>query len=281
MARAIKLDANALHYYGDRSRSGAGDVDTPAALMTCEVALSSVTTQFEEEYAPEVRPEVPDETGCGVIEWMASGVALGGGKFAPYTRTVAGNSFLKSVPCKSIPARNNYPKALADAANQFAEHVQMPAKAIINVVNGKPRVEVDDQDLHTYRYQDLRAYSKQFKFPANPCGDKTFCEAGGSQAMAAFNRLEFSLERAAARAGNKPDVCRNQLKEVKAKAAWFETFHAEAVASHEWIAGATYKTKKGVKLSEKQLIAAFADNGKLAEDRLDEKYCNKPAKSPK
>jgi hypothetical protein len=96
--------------------------------------------------------------------------------------------------------------------------------------------------------------------------------------MGVYNRLEFSLERAAVHAGGKPELCRDHLKAVKAHAEWFETFHAEAVQKRTWVAGASYKTKQGTKLSEKQLIAAFADNGKLAEDRMTEKYCRKPAK---
>jgi hypothetical protein len=276
MARAVKLDANALHYDGERTNGGT--IDVPTQLMECEVALVGTTTQFEDEYIPEPAVDAGFELGCGLVEWTAEAVQIGNGQFAAYTRSVSTTSALKPVPCKSIPARSNAPKGLAGASGQFAEHIEMRARDLIEVVHGQPTIEVNKEDLHTYRYQRMRAYSKVHKFDKNPCGDKIFCEAGGSEVMAAYNRMEFAFERATAHAGNNPELCKGHLKTAKMRAEWFEPFRAGSIAKHDWIAGATYKTKKGAKLSEKQLIAAFAEAGQRADDRLDDRYCNKPAK---
>ncbi|MBA3404525.1 MAG: hypothetical protein H0U13_07585, partial [Gemmatimonadaceae bacterium] len=64
---------------------------------------------------------------------------------------------------------------------------------------------------------------------------------------------------------------------AKAQAAGFETLRADLVKSGEWKSGATYKTKKGAQLKEQDFIRSFAEQGKLADDRLLEKYCDKPA----
>lgn len=278
MARAVKLDPGALRYYGSTKH---GTVDIATALLTCEVQLSAVTTQYEEEYSPEAPVEATFEVGCGMIEWFARGVRVGDNQFANYTMGF-GRTNVEHVACKSLPRASKLPKNMSEAVAQFAEDINLPARDIVHIASGKPTVAVDEDDLHTYRNQQVRAYSKIFKFVKNPCGEKdVFCELGGSQAAQVYNRMEFSVERARVRAGDKPEVCTAQLKNIKAMADWFTTFHDESVASKKWVAGARYKTRKGAILTEKQLIAGFADAGKLAEDRLDARYCSKPAATDK
>jgi hypothetical protein len=276
MAKAIKMDPMTMRYYG---RAGGGDIDVPTELMECELSLTGASAEFGDEYKPEVAEKTEEETGCGVVDWLAEGVSLGGGQFAPYSRTQGGVSYAEKIACKKIPAHGNAPKAFRDATSDFAEYMEIPANKLVVVLDGKPYMETNDEDLHVYRLQKLRAYSKLMKFTKNPCGgDKVFCEAGGSKTAEKFNRLEFALERADAHAGSDPDRCKAQLKDAKREADAFEQFHADAVKSGDWIAGATYKTKKGAKMSEKEIIAAFEDKGKLADDRLTERYC---AKKPK
>jgi hypothetical protein len=275
IARAVKLDAEALHYMGP-TRSDS--VDVPSALLRCEARLVALTLEFGDEYAAETAPDAGSETGCGEIDWLAEAVRIGDGKFAGYTRSAGGNTALERIACNKIPARGNASKVFADSIASFSEHVDVPLNALVIVLDGKPTTEVNQSDLHTYRYQKLRAYSKQFKFAKNPCGEpKLFCEAGGSQTAAAYNRLEFRIERAEAHAGVRPEMCKEQLEEAKAQAKWFEGFYDEARKSGSWVAGATYRTKKGARLEEKALVAAFADKAKLADDRLTERYCSKPA----
>jgi hypothetical protein len=278
LARAVKADPSALHYYGEQ-KSG-GSVDVPTVLMECEVEIAGTSTQVADDYVPEATPKTETEKGCGVIEWLADGVQLGARSFAPYTRTAGGNSFVERKPCNKMVKKNRYPRALLDAAKDFADHVNVKLGDLVIVTDGKPYTEVNEEDLHVYRYQKLLAYSKAWEFSKNPCGgDKVFCEAGGSQAAAAYNRLEHELARAAVHAGAKPELCKAHLKEARARAAWFEEFHTRGVKSGDWIAGATYKTKRGEKLKERDLIAAFADKGKLADDHLVDKYCTRPAAS--
>jgi hypothetical protein len=275
MARVKKLDVTAFRYLGGTKN---GSIDVPTALMKCEVGLAATATQFGDEYVPEPSVETTTRAGCGKIEWLAGGVQIGSGQFAPYTRTVGGNSFVEEMPCNKLPKANRMPAALRDAAMAFAEHVEVPLSKLVIVTDGKPYTEVNDEDLHVYRYQKLLAYSKVFQFRKNPCGDeKTFCEIGGSQGAAAYNRLEHYLDRAAAHRGGAPDRCKDHLKQAKERAEWFNNMHAEMVKSGKWITGATYKTKKGAKLKEKDFIASFAEKGKLADDRLLEKWCSKSA----
>lgn len=53
----------------------------------------------------------------------------------------------------------------------------------------------------------------------------------------------------------------------------FEAEHDRLVKSKTWIANATYRTKGGTKLKEKELLAAIAADEKLVEERLDSGFC--------
>jgi hypothetical protein len=75
-----------------------------------------------------------------------------------------------------------------------------------------------------------------------------------------------------------PTQCKAQLKEASAQIARFDDFVAEAVKTGTWIPSATCKTRRGAKLAENDLVASFADSGKLVEDRLLESHCAKPAR---
>ena len=274
IARVKKIDAKAFRYYGDAKKSGM--IDVPTRLLECEADLVGVVARFADEYAPEVAGTAAVEKGCGVIEWLADGVQIGSGTFAGYTRTAGGNSFVAKVECNKVPKADRYPGALADAVKEFKEHIEK--KNVVIVTDGKPYVEANDEDLHLYRYQKLLAYAKDFELSSNPCGSlKLFCEAGGSRGAAAYNQLEHHLDRAAVHAGTDPERCKAHLKQAKAEADGFEQLHTDLVKRKEWVTGATYKTKKGAELSEKDFISSFAEKGKLADDRLLEKYCAKPA----
>ena len=280
--RAQKFDENALRYYGSRP-DGSGTVDVPTALLACEANLLAAATQFEDEYEPEVAAQIETEKGCGVIEWLADGVQVGSGKFAAYSRTAGGMSYAERVPCGKLKKKNRYPKALRAAVAELADHLDLKVKDLVVVTDGKPYIEQDDDDYRLHRYQKLIAYSKKFTFSKNPCGgEKVFCEAGGSRSIEAYNRLEHHLDRAAAHAGENPDLCKSHLKQAKERAAWFADFHAGAVKSGSWIKGATYRTKKGATLEEPDLIKSFETKATLADDRLLQKYCNSaPTKTAK
>jgi hypothetical protein len=277
--RTKKADATAFRYIGSLNGSM---IDVPSNLLECEVKLAESRAQFEDEYKPEVASKVETERGCGVVEFAARGVQVRGGSFAPYERSPGGASLVERIACTKIPKHSKLPAPLKHAAAAYAEHAQLKLKDVVFVVKGAPTVEEDDDDLRLYRYQLLDAYSRKFEFAKNPCGDgKTFCEAGGSKSATLFNRMEHALDRAAVHAGKRPDRCKKHLEEAKKQADWFAQFHADAVKSKDWVGGATYKTKKGVKLAEKELLAAFETNGKLADDRLLAKYCTKAAQGPK
>lgn len=276
LARAVKADPMTVHFFGEVGKYGTADV--PTLLLECEVQLAAMSAQFADEYTPETAPTTEYETACGVVDWVAAGVQIGAGKFAPYSRSKGGASSPERLACNKLPARGNANAGFSDAIQDLSQYLDIPAAKLVITVDGPPSIEVNDEDLHTYRYQKLRAYSRQYKFAKNPCGGaRVFCEAGGSRAATAYNKLEHALDRAAVHAGKAPDACKAQLKDAKAHAAWFEEFHADAVKSGEWVAGATYKTKKGDKLTEQALIAAFADKAKLADDHLLDKYCTRPA----
>ena len=168
---------------------------------------------------------------------------------------------------------------MAAAVKEFAADIEMKLSDLVITVKGPAYIEVDDDDLTPHRYQLLTAYSKKFVLGSNPCGKgKTFCEAGGSRGAAAFDELEHALERAAVHAGKSPDRCRTFLKTAKTQAEWFAQFRDDAIKSKDSISGATYKTKKGTLLKEKDFVAAFARRGEQAQEMLDTKYCAKPAK---
>lgn len=90
------------------------------------------------------------------------------GQFAGYTRTAGGNSFVEPIACNKMPRHSNAPKAFAEAIASFAERVDLPQRSLVIVLDGSPTVEVNKEDLHTYRYQRFHAYSKEFKFAKNP-----------------------------------------------------------------------------------------------------------------
>jgi hypothetical protein len=89
--------------------------------------------------------------------------------------------------------------------------------------------------------------------------------------------MEHALARAQVHAGSNPQLCKSHLKDAKSRADWFAEFYADSKKSGSWIAGATYKTKKGKKLKEAALVAKFEEKGQLADDRMLGAYCDSPA----
>jgi hypothetical protein len=272
ISRVKKLDATAFRYLGK-------DVDIPADMLSCEHGIAGVAGYAEDRYIPETAAPAPLEKRCAAVDFLIDGVQLGGGRFAPYTRTVGGRQAMEEMPCKKLAKRNKYPKAMTAAVREVADEAGLKLSEITVVAKGAPYIEGDDDDGRLHRYQIVTVYSKHFKLSGNPCGTgKVFCEAGGSRGAAAFNKAEFALERAAAHAGNDADKCKKFLEEAKQQGEWFAKFREDQIKSKSWTSGATYKTKKGVKLSEKEFVAAFAKKASAAEEMLDNKYCRKPAK---
>jgi hypothetical protein len=123
------------------------------------------------------------------------------------------------------------------------------------------------------------AYSKEFTFSGNPCGgtdEKLFCEAGGSKGARAYNEMEHHLDRARFLAGKAPDRCKQHLKDAVKNWESFSSMMEEMKKSKEWIGGATYRTKKGVKLKEKDFVASFEEKAGQADEKLGAKYCARP-----
>jgi hypothetical protein len=276
-ARARKIDKKSFHYFGE-VKSGARSIDVPTALMTCETQLAELAVAYGDEYIQEKPAETGTERGCGTVEWLADGVLVGSGRFGPYSRTEGGASFAEKVPCKKLARKNKFPKNLKAAVAEFKDYTGVNDMVVVAV--GKPYIEEDDDDYRLHQYQRLIAYSKKFEFASNPCGGgaKLFCEAGGSRGARAYNEMEHHLDRAQVHAGSVPDRCKEHLKAAVQNWENFQQIRDELTKSGNWISGATYKTKKGAKLKEKDFIASFEDKAKRADDRLLAKYCNKPAK---
>ncbi|MBA3398136.1 MAG: hypothetical protein H0T89_36255 [Deltaproteobacteria bacterium] len=272
IARVQKLDPNAFRYLGK-------SVDIPADMLSCEHGIAETSGYAEDRYIPETAESAPLEKRCAAVDFLIDGVQLGGGRFAAYTRTVGGRQAMEEMDCKKLAKQNKFPKAMTAAVKEVAEEVGLKLSEMTVVAKGAPYIEADDDDGRLHRYQIVTVYSKNFQIAGNPCGKgKVFCEAGGSRGATAFNMVEFAFERAAAHAGKDPDKCKKFLGEAKQQAEWFAKFREDAIKSKSWIAGATYKTKKGVKLPETEFVSAFAKKGKDAEEMLDNKYCRKPAK---
>ncbi|CAN5498550.1 hypothetical protein BH11MYX1_BH11MYX1_30810 [soil metagenome] len=277
IARAKKINPNSLHMVGSRDGHL---VDMPNDLMQCELGFADDHKRSIEEYQPETMTEeqrLKQTTMCGKIEWQADGIQIGSGRFAPYTRTEGGASFPEEVPCSKFPKKNQFSAGLAAAVKEFLDRDEL--KKAVTVTVGAPTFETDQSDFHVHRIQLLATYSNEFKQSVNPCGaGKVFCEAGGSKTAGFYNRAEHDLERAAANAGKDPELCRKQLTDAKAQYAEFVAQKTQLQKSGGWIAGAVYKTKKGIKMKEKELITDFDAKGKLADERLLDKYCKAAAK---
>jgi hypothetical protein len=272
LARVKKLDPNAFRYLGK-------DIDIPADMLSCEHGISETAGYAEDRYVPETAAAAPMEKHCAAVDFLIDGVQLGGGRFAPYTRTVGGRQAMEEMDCKKLAKKNKFPKTMAAAVKEVADEVGFKMSEMTVVAKGAPYIEADDEDGRLHRYQIVTVYSKNFQMSGNPCGKgKTFCEAGGSRGAAAYNMVEFALERAAAHAGKDAEKCKKFLGEVKQQAEWFAKFREDSLKSKSWVSGATYKTKKGVKMAEKDFVAAFANKGQEAEEMLDNKFCRKPAK---
>jgi hypothetical protein len=270
LARVKKLDPKAFHYLGE-------GIDVPTDMLSCEHGIAQTSGYASDRYIPETaNGTTPTEKQCGMNDFLIDGVQLGGGRFAPYTRTVGGRQAFEELDCKKLAKKNKYPKSMAAAVKEVAEEIGMKLSDMTVVAKGAPYIEADDDDGRLHRYQIVTVYSKNFEAAGNPCGKgKTFCEAGGSRGATAYNMAEFALERAAFHAGKDPDKCKKFLEEVKSQATWFAEFRDESIKSKSWITGATYKTKKGEKLPEVKFVAAFAKKGQDAEEMLDNKYCRK------
>ena len=246
IARALKENKDAFRYYVEVS----GDShDVPTELLECEARLVVVGQDVGDEYTPEEAPKTDVVMACGSMRWLAGGIQTGGGSFAPYERIPGGAEYAEKIPCKKVKKRNKLPKGLKAAAAEFKEYYEVDN--VVFETDGAPYVEENEDDLRLWRYQVLMAYSKEFTFSGNPCGgtdEKLFCEAGGIKGARAYNEMEHHLDRARFLAGKAPDRCKQHLKDAVKNWESFSSMRDEMKKSKEWIGGATYRTKKGVKL---------------------------------
>ena len=268
LARALRADPGIVRYVGD---TGSGTIYVPGELMKCESRIADARIDIDDEYQPE-EAKGETEKGCGREDFLADGIQTGSNVFASYHRTAGGESYPEKIACSKIPAKTTAPRAFADAIHELEDN---DGVKVVVAVDGKPWVEESQDDYRLHRFQKLVAYSKSFSFAKNPCGpgDKMFCEAGGSKTARMFNELQHHIARAEVHAGTRPDRCKAHLKDATKLWEEFQSFHDDAVKSHGWIAGATYKTHAGEKLSEKDLLAKFEQQAKLADDRVLGDYC--------
>ena len=277
LERVKKVDADGFRYFGE-TKSRFGTADIPSALLACEGNLAAAAGGFADTYVEETVPATEVEVGCGSALFLADGIRTGPDQFAAYTRTEGGANYPEKLDCKKLAKKNQVAGAFANAVADYAKYIEIPERDLVVTTDGKSYVEEAQGDGRLHRFQKLVAYSKKFRFAKNPCGgENIFCEAGGSKSAAAFNRLEHALDRAQVHAGTDPKLCKAHLADAKARAEGFAELYADSKKSGSWIAGATYKTKKGQQLKEAALIAAFKDKGQLADDRLLGKYCDAKA----
>lgn len=272
-ARALKMDKAVFRYFGD-SGGRHMTVDMPTKILECEAELIAADLQFGDEYEPEVAPETEAITACGSMRWLAGGIQTGGGTFAPYERVAGGAEYPQKIPCKKVKKKGKVPRTLGNAIAQWKDYYEI--KDVVFETEGAPYIDENDDDLRLWRYQVVMAYSKSFKFSGNPCGgteEKLFCEAGGSKGARAYNVMEHHLDRARVHAGKAPDRCKEHLKGAVKSWESFSSMMADMKKSKSWISGATYRTKKGAKLPEKDFVASFEEKASNADDKLTEKYC--------
>jgi hypothetical protein len=272
IARARKVDKKAFRYYAEHD---GWTIDVPTKMLECEVKLVALADQYGDEYEPEVAAETGEEKGCGSMNWLASGVQIRAGRFAPYSRTEGGANLPEKMSCKKLKKKSKFPRALAAAVAEFKRYHQIPDAVV--TTEGRPYIEEKDDDLRLYRYQALVAYSRKLTFAANPCGggEKLFCEAGGSKGAREYNELEHHLDRAQVHAGRAPDRCKKHLESAVKNWEAFQELYKELNRSKQWVSDSTYKTKKGAKLKAKAFIATFEKKATLADERLLEKYCKR------
>jgi hypothetical protein len=264
LARAKKIDAKTLRANGNDVR-----------FAICEHTLSDRKMDFEDEYVQEKAPEgASEKKGCGKITWLADGVQIGSGKFAAYTRSAGGQSYSEEIPCGKVPAKDKFGTELARAVKEFKDY-NKDIKNPVFVVRSKSYIEESKNDYRLHRWQEIEAYSKSMPLRANPCGaEKVFCEAGGSKGGRMFNELEHMMDRADVHAGIRPARCKEHLKNAFKKWETFRDFRDGLKKSGDWVEGATYKTKKGEKLKEKDFVAKFEKLGTLADERALGDYCS-------
>jgi len=271
VSRALKMDKEAFRFFVE---SGDDHVDVATEILECEARLTAVGEQFGDEYEPEVAPKSETIVACGSMRWLAGGIQTGGGSFATYERIPGGAEYAEKIPCKQVKKKNKIPGGLKAAAAEWKEYYEI--KNVVFETDGAPYVEENDDDLRLWRYQVLMAYSKEFTFPGNPCGgteEKLFCEAGGSKGARLANEMEHHLDRARFHAGKAPDRCKQHLKDAVKNWEGFSSMMEEMKKGKEWISGATYRTKKGEKLKEKDFVASFEERAGQADEHLTEKYC--------
>lgn len=278
VGRVKQVDAKAFRFYGD-TKSKYSTKDIPNALLACESNLAAAASRFAEEYVEETVPATEVVVGCGSAEILADGIRTGPSTFAAYTRTEGGASYPEKLDCKKLPKKSKYGAAFAAAVADYARYIEIPPGDLVVIAEGKPFVDESDSDGYLHRYQKLVVYSKKFRFAKNPCGgEKIACEAGGSKAALAFNRLEHALARAQVNAGSNPAVCKAHLEDVKARAAYFGELRTDAKKDGSWVTGLTYKTTRGTQLDEASLATAFEKQARLADERLLGAYCDTKSK---
>jgi hypothetical protein len=255
--------------------------DVANVLIPCDIKRKEVTTVAGDTYVPgplaaQLPGGIKSKKMCGVSEFNFEGPAIGGGQFGPYLYNLSG--YAQKIPCSKLKKKNKFPSSLKDAVAAYRADNKDPDNEMVFVTDGSPFVTRND-DGELNRYQPMKVYSREFSESVHPCGgDKVMCELYRNDGVhVTFNWMEFALQRAAAHAGKDVAACKKQLGVAKERSDEIAAFRK----TDSWDAEMAYLTRYSGKLDNKEFLAASADRGELAEDRLESGYCKKRQKPDK
>ena len=260
--KAQSIDAATLHADG---------IDIK--LATCELEMANKSLDQADDYVAEKPAQRGTTRGCGTFEFAVRQVKVGRG-WGSWEYAMGSTSWAEKMSCHKLKKHGRQPhgarSAIADALGRA------DAKGVVTW-NGKYTTQVDDDDLHVYRYATLNLYSRNIPFAKNACGgkgDKLVCEASGSRSATYYNHVSFYADRAAAhQKAGRTDRCTSMLKKAADEYRAFKQMHDEMTRSKSWTKGLHYKLRGAKKpMSEKAFLSAFDDLGaQVSKDAAD--YC--------
>jgi hypothetical protein len=255
--------------------------DVANVLIPCDIKRKEVSTVAGDTYVPgplagQVPGGIKSKKMCGVSEFSFEAPAIGGGQFGPYLYNLSG--YAKKVPCNKLKKKNKFPGYLKGAVQAYRRDNKDPDNEMVFVIDGAPFVSRND-DGELNKYQPMKVYSREFDESVHPCGgDKVMCELYRDDGVhVTFNAMEFALQRAAVHAGKDVAACKKQLGVAKERSEEIAAFRK----TDSWDAEMAYLTRYSGKLDNKEFLAAAADRGERAEDRLESGYCKKRQKPDK
>lgn len=259
--RAKQIDPAITSY---RGQIGGGHYDVKLELVLCEYLTTKARLAVDDEYQPESL-KAQSRKGCGKRTFLAAGVQIEGGKFAPY-RLVDGSATVPvKIACGAVPRASKLPKDLATAAAQLKK--QERYRVVTFALDGEAYVE--EQRGRLYQYQSVVAYSPEMVFGMNPCGDeKTICEQTPSKSIAHYNEMAHHARRAQLhKDARRLEYCRASLKAAFTAFEALTDFVDGAKQSGAWIAGLKYRIRGGQILTEAAFLDRARKEGKLIEAR--------------